>query len=264
MCGARAERAQGGTEIASGAYGQLAEVGLRDDEYVGDLHDAGLQELQGVAAAWLHDHGDGVGHVDDLRLGLADADGLDHHHVERRGQRLGRRASRPGQSSQTLSGSGRADEDTSVGGVELDPRSVSQERPAGATRARVDGQHRHRAGGWASIPPGVQQRREQRRLAGARRTGDSDHVPGRLASEGLGRDFAQQRRGLLTILGRGALQQVQGGGAALRSRSRRRAPRAAPSSLTPRALCRSGRSRCRCCWRWWRHCRCPPAPRCRA
>ena len=44
---------------------QLAEVGLGDDEHVGDLHDPGLQELQHVAAAGLHDDGDGVGDVGD-------------------------------------------------------------------------------------------------------------------------------------------------------------------------------------------------------
>ena len=33
-----------------------AQVGLRDDEHVGDLHDPGLQELQHVAGGRLHDH----------------------------------------------------------------------------------------------------------------------------------------------------------------------------------------------------------------
>ena len=64
---------------------------LRHDDHVGHLHDPGLEELEHVAGGRLHDHRHRVGHVGHLDLGLTDPDGLDHHHVERRGQR-GRRA----------------------------------------------------------------------------------------------------------------------------------------------------------------------------
>ena len=70
------------------------EVGLRHDEHVGDLHDPGLQELQDVARAGLHDDRDRVGDLGDVGLALADADRLDDDDVEGRGQRLGRRARR--------------------------------------------------------------------------------------------------------------------------------------------------------------------------
>ncbi len=92
--GGRAERAQGRAEVAPGAHRDLPEVGLGHDEHVGDLHDPRLQELQHVAAAGLHDDGDGVGDVGDVGLGLAHADGLDDDHVERGGQRGGGGAGR--------------------------------------------------------------------------------------------------------------------------------------------------------------------------
>jgi hypothetical protein len=164
-----------------------------------------IPDLRNCSAS-LDDHGDRVGDVDDLRLGLTDADGLDHDHVERRRQRVGRRARGPGQAAKALAGGGRADEHPAVGRVELDPRAIAQERAAGAARARIDSQHRDRQ---ALAPPGVQQSREQRRLARARGPGDPNHVSRRLAPERLGRDLAQQRRGLLAVGGRGALQQVQ-------------------------------------------------------
>ena len=72
----------------------LAEVGLRHHEHVGDLHDPGLQELEHVARARLDDDRDGVGDVGDLGLRLADADGLDDDDVERGGERRRRVARR--------------------------------------------------------------------------------------------------------------------------------------------------------------------------
>ena len=54
-------------------------VGLVDDDHVGDLHDAGLQRLDRVAGAGHQHEHDRVGVVDDVDLGLPDADGLDEH-----------------------------------------------------------------------------------------------------------------------------------------------------------------------------------------
>ena len=56
-----------------GSRSDRAQVGLRDDHHIGDLHDARLVELQHVTGARRHHHGDGVRRVGDLRLGLADA-----------------------------------------------------------------------------------------------------------------------------------------------------------------------------------------------
>ena len=65
---ALAERAQRRVQVAPRAQRDVAEVGLRDDEHVGDLHDPRLDELQRVAGAGLHDDRDGVGDLGDLGL----------------------------------------------------------------------------------------------------------------------------------------------------------------------------------------------------
>ena len=83
-----AERAQRRVQVAPRAQGDVAEVGLGHHEHVGDLHDPRLQELQDVARAGLDDDGDGVGHLGDVGLALADADGLDDDDVEGGRQRV--------------------------------------------------------------------------------------------------------------------------------------------------------------------------------
>ena len=63
-------------EVAAGLVGAGA-VGLVDDEDVGDLEQAGLVGLHGVAPAGVHHDDGGVGRAGHLDLDLADADGLD-------------------------------------------------------------------------------------------------------------------------------------------------------------------------------------------
>ena len=89
-------------QVAPRARRDGAEVGLRDDEHVGDLHDPGLEELEHVARAGLDDDRDGVGGLGDLGLGLADADRLDHDDVERRRERLGGGAGRGREAAEPL------------------------------------------------------------------------------------------------------------------------------------------------------------------
>jgi hypothetical protein len=63
------------------AWPRLVEVGLVDDHQVGQLHHAlldGLQVVAGVGQLQQHEH---VGHAGHRGLALADADGLDDHHV---------------------------------------------------------------------------------------------------------------------------------------------------------------------------------------
>jgi hypothetical protein len=43
---------------------------------------AALTSRRVLSAAWLHDDGDGIGDVGDLRLGLPDAYRLDHDNIE--------------------------------------------------------------------------------------------------------------------------------------------------------------------------------------
>ena len=100
-----------------------------------------LRNCSASPRAGLDDHRDGVGGLGDLGLGLADADGLDHHDVERRRQRLGGGAGGGREAAEPLAGGGRADEQPAVGGVGVDPRAVAEQRAAGALGGRVDGQH---------------------------------------------------------------------------------------------------------------------------
>ncbi len=122
---APSERSAGG-QVASRRDRELPEVRLRDDQHVGDFHDPRLQELQGVARAGLHDHHDRVGGLGHVGLGLPDADGLDHDHVEGHGQRVGGGGGGAGQAAEAFSGRAGADQHPAVGGVVVDPRAVSQ------------------------------------------------------------------------------------------------------------------------------------------
>jgi hypothetical protein len=78
-------------------------VGLVDHDDVGDLHDPGLQRLDGVAGARHEDEDDRVGVVDDVDLGLADPDRLQEDVLLARGvheqrgleRRLAEAAERP-------------------------------------------------------------------------------------------------------------------------------------------------------------------------
>ena len=138
---AGAEREQRGLQVGHGAPGNAAEVGLGDDEHVGHLHDPRLQELEHVAGGGLDDDRDRVGDVGHLGLRLADADGLDHDHVECGGERFGRRARGGGKAAEAGARGGRADEHVAVVRVDLDPGPVAEQRAAGAPRARIDRQH---------------------------------------------------------------------------------------------------------------------------
>ena len=139
---ALAERAQCRVQVTARALGDLAEVGLGHHQHVGDLHDPRLQELEHVAGPGLDHDRDGVGRLCHLGLRLADADGLDHHHVERRGQRLRGGAGGGREAAEPLAGRRRADEQPAVAGIGLDPHAVAEQRAARALRGRVDGEHR--------------------------------------------------------------------------------------------------------------------------
>ena len=64
--------------------GEQLAVGLVDHHEIGELDDAALDALQLVAGAGREQQQKAVDHVGDRALALADADGLDHHHVEAR------------------------------------------------------------------------------------------------------------------------------------------------------------------------------------
>ena len=113
-------------EIGERSHRDPPEVGLCDDQHVGDLHDPGLEELEHVAGAWLDDDGDGVRDVGDLGLRLTDADRLDHDDVERRGERGSGGAGRRREAAEPVAGRRRADEHRAVGWIDLDPGAVPE------------------------------------------------------------------------------------------------------------------------------------------
>ena len=221
---ALAERAQRRVQVTARALGDLAEVGLGHHQHVRDLHDPGLQELEHVAGPGLDHDRHGVGRLGHLGLRLADADGLDHHHVERRGQRLRGGAGGGREAAEPLAGRRRADEQPAVAGVGVDPHAVAEQRAARALGGRVDGEHRD---GAAVRAPGARERRQQRRLARARRAGHAHDVRARLDARRTSPAAPRSRRAAAV------LQQVEGRRRRRRSPSRSRAPSSAP--LTGRA-----------------------------
>ena len=239
-----AQRPQRHPQVADRPGGDRAEVGLGHDQHVGHLHDPGLQELQDVAGAGLDHDRDGVGRLGHLGLGLADADRLDHDDVEGRRERVGGGARRGGEAAEPPARRHRADEEPAVARIGVDPRAVAEQRAARALRGRVDGEH---GDAPPARPPGACQRAQQRGLPRARRAGDADDVPGRLAAQSRGRDLGEERGDRLALSRRAVLEQVERGG-------RRRDVAVAQPRAERRGLRRAGRHRCAR----------PRSPRCRA
>ena len=223
---ALAERAQRRAQVAPRAQRDLAEVGLGHHEHVGDLHDPGLEELQGVAGARLdHDRGR-VGRLGDLRLGLADADRLDHDDVEGGGQRLGGRAGGGGEPAEPLARRGRADEQPAVGRVGVDPRAVAEQR--------------RRPSAWTSGRRRARRRCGRRRARRARARSAASTCPapgGPVTPTTCAGASPPSRAGETSASSAATCSRAAGvrfsirfsaAGAAARSRSRSRAPSSAP------------------------------------
>ena len=137
-----------------------------------------------------------------------DADGLDHDDVECRGERLSGGARGRCEPAEPLARGHRADEQAAVGRIGLDPRTVAEQRAARALGGGVDGEHPDRA---PALAPDAHERAQQRRLAGAGRTGHADDVRGRLAAQPRRGDLGEQRGDLLAPLRRAVLEQVERG-----------------------------------------------------
>ncbi len=174
-------------EVPTGLAG-AGTVGLVDDEQVGDLHQAGLVGLDGVAPPRVEDHQRGVGGRGHGHLLLSDPDGLDQD------QRQADGAEDPegvgdggGQATQVAAGGHRPDEDLLVEGVVLHPDPVAQDGAAGEGRRRVDGQYGHPVGAVEPPGPGLgDQPVGQRRLAGPGGAGDAHRVAGARGAVGVG------------------------------------------------------------------------------
>ena len=153
-------------------------VRLVDDEQVGDLQEAGLVGLDGIAPPRIHHHDGGVGGCSHSHLLLADTDGLhqDHGNADGRQDPHGVRHGHS-QTAEVAAGGHRADEDLVVEGVVLHPDPIPQDGPTRKGRGRVDGQHGHLVASTQSTRAGPgDQLIGERRLARTRSPGDADAV----------------------------------------------------------------------------------------
>src|SRR5262245_26155322 len=138
-------------------------VHLVDRDHVGDLHDPGLQRLDGVArAGHQHEH-DGVRDADHLDLALPRADGLEEDEVLSGGveheQRLHRRL---GKAAEMAARSHRADENARIEEVVGQADAVAEERSVRERARRVDRDDADRA---LLLTQVAHERRDQARFA---------------------------------------------------------------------------------------------------
>ena len=119
--------------------GRSGQVRLVDHEDIGDLEDAGLDDLDGVAARRRRDHHGGVGRLHDLELGLADTDGLEQASIAAgRIEEADRLACGGGEPSEVAASRHAADEYTGVERVPDHSHPISEDRPAGKGAGGID------------------------------------------------------------------------------------------------------------------------------
>ena len=170
-------------------------VGHVDHDDVGDLHQARLDRLHGVAEPGHRDERDRVRQLGDRDLGLAGADGLDQDHVERAGELeqagdVARRArDRP---VRAAAGEAAHEHVVAAHQVRLHPQPVAEHRAAADRARRVDREH---ADARAGRRVGLDQPAGERALARPRRARDPDDVDGPLHR----RQRDQPRRAVLDL-----------------------------------------------------------------
>src|SRR4051794_26302943 len=170
-------------------------IHLVDRDHVGDLHDPCLQRLDRVARARHQRQHDGVGDRQDADLALPGTDGLEEDDVLagriEHEQRLQRRFREP---TGMAARAHRADEHVGIEEVVREADPVTEERPVRERARRVD---RDDADLLLAIPGEADERRDERRLADARRPRHSDGVrmPG-LGIE-IGHDLVRERVAVL-------------------------------------------------------------------
>ena len=148
------------------------EVGLVDDDQVGELHHALLDRLQVVAGIGQLQEQEHVGHAGDRGLALADADRLDDDDVVAgRLDDAHRLARRRRDAAERAAARARPHERRRVDREPLHARLVAEDRSARDARGRVDREHRDAQ----TFADEVQaERLDERRLADAGHARDAE------------------------------------------------------------------------------------------
>ena len=118
------------SRAAARASSSPVAVGLVDRDDVGDLEDALLDALQLVAGAGQGQEEEGVDHPGHGDLGLADADGLDQHHVVRRRLEHRHRLHRGAGDAAERAGRGRGPDEGVGVGRQLAPSGSCRRAPS--------------------------------------------------------------------------------------------------------------------------------------
>ena len=169
-------------ELGAGALGRFAHVGLVDHEKVRNFHDPRLQELKGVARPGLDDEHHRVDHVFDVRLALADADGLDEDAVERGRKHHDGRGGGSRQASELAGRGQRSHEEALVVRIGVDAGTVAEKGSSGSAARWVDRKHADRKAAGSKRRG---KHTHERALSDAGRPGQSDAVASRsTAAEG--------------------------------------------------------------------------------
>ena len=177
-------------ELLHGALRALA-VGLVDDQDVGDLQQPRLHGLNVIAEAGRGDEDAHVGHLGDVDLALAGADGLDQNDVlPRRVQRIDDAHRRRREAAQVAAARQRAHEDAVVLERGRHADAVAQD---GTARYGARGVHGDDADRFAFAAQVARVGVDERRLAGPRRAREADHE--RSTEVGL-HQLEQARHGL--------------------------------------------------------------------
>ena len=114
-------------------------VGFVHDEHVGDLHDAGFEHLNRVAAARLQRDERRLRELGDFDLALSDADRFDQHDVEaERVHQQHRVGGRAGKAAEMSAAGHRANEDVAIGEMLGKADAIAEQRAVRERRARID------------------------------------------------------------------------------------------------------------------------------
>ena len=196
------EEAQRTLDVRLGTRGGVGiDVGLVDDDQVGQLHHALLDRLQvvtGIGQLQQHEH---VGHAGDRRFALTDTHCFDDHHVVAGGLAHQHRLARFfGHAAERARGRAGADIGCLVDRQHLHARLVAEDRSARQARRRVDGEHRHAVAGFDQRQA---EHFDEGRLAD---TGNARNAQAHRFA-GLGQERVEQGIGTQPVIGTGRLQQ---------------------------------------------------------